>query len=37
MNDNRMDFLEGMIQDLKDRNLYSELPVLGLNRRTALC
>jgi glycine C-acetyltransferase len=30
---NRMDFLKGMIQDLKDRNLYSELPVLGTEQK----
>jgi len=30
---NRMDFLEGLIQDLKDRNLYSELPVLGTEQK----
>ncbi len=30
---NRMDFLKDMIQDLKDRNLYSELPVLGTEQK----
>ncbi len=30
---NRMDFLKNMIQDLKDRNLYSELPVLGTEQK----
>jgi glycine C-acetyltransferase len=30
---NRMDFLKSMIQDLKDRNLYSELPVLGTEQK----
>ncbi len=30
---NRMEFLKGMIQDLKDRNLYSELPVLGTEQK----
>lgn len=29
----RMDFLKGMIQDLKDRDLYSELPVLGTEQK----
>jgi glycine C-acetyltransferase len=29
----RMDFLNGIIQDLKDRNLYSELPVLGTEQK----
>lgn len=30
---NRMDFLKDMIQDLKDRNLYSELPVLSSEQK----
>ncbi len=30
---NRMDFLKSMIQDLKDNNLYSELPVLGTEQK----
>ena len=30
---NRMDFLKEMIQDLKDRNLYSELPVLSSEQK----
>ena len=30
---NRMDFLVGLLQDLKDRNLYSELPVLGTEQK----
>jgi len=30
---NRMDFLKGMLQDLKDRNLYSELPVLATEQK----
>ncbi len=29
----RMDFLRDMIQDLKDRSLYSELPVLGTEQK----
>lgn len=29
----RMDFLKGLIQELKDRNLYSELPVLGTEQK----
>ena len=30
---NKMDFLKGMIQDLKDRNLFTELPVLGTEQK----
>jgi glycine C-acetyltransferase len=30
---NRMDFLRDMIQDLKERNLYSELPVLSTEQK----
>ncbi len=29
----RMDFLKGLIQDMKDKNLYSELPVLGTEQK----
>ncbi len=29
----RLDFLKDMIQDLKDRNLYTELPVLGTEQK----
>lgn len=30
---NKMDFLKGMIQDLKDKNLFTELPVLGSEQK----
>jgi glycine C-acetyltransferase len=30
---NKMDFLKGMIQDLKDKNLFTELPVLGTEQK----
>lgn len=30
---NRMHFLKDLLQDLKDRNLYSELPVLGTEQK----
>lgn len=30
---NKMDFLKEMIQDLKDRNLFTELPVLGTEQK----
>jgi glycine C-acetyltransferase len=30
---NRMDFLQDLIQDLKDRNLYTELPVLSTEQK----
>jgi len=30
---NKMDFLKGMIQELKDKNLFTELPVLGTEQK----
>jgi glycine C-acetyltransferase len=30
---NKMDFLKGMIQDLKDKDLFTELPVLGTEQK----
>jgi len=30
---NKMDFLKVMIQDMKDKNLFTELPVLGTEQK----